>query len=120
MGLEQFSNTAKLEDLPGEKRKMRLLEEIIFTDRNGTKWTAPAESIVDGASIPRFFWRFIGSPFVGNYLRASVIHDVYCQTKSRPSKAVHKMFREAMLADGVTTFKARLMFKSVWYFGPEF
>ena len=120
MGLEQFSNTVKLEFIPLKARERRLLEEVVFTDRDGIKWVAPAGSIIDGASIPRFFWRIIGSPFVGLYVRASVIHDVYCKTKSKPSKAVHKMFREAMLADGVSKIKAKSMFKTVWYFGPEF
>lgn len=119
MGIEQFSNTAKLEHILGEKRNRRVLEEIVFTDLNGTKWIAPKDSIVNGASIPRVFWPLIGSPFVGLYVRASVLHDVYCQTKSKPHKSVHKMFRDAMLADGMSSLKAKAMFKAVWSFGPR-
>ncbi len=39
--------------------------EIIV--RAGTPW--------NGASIPRFFWRVFGSPFVGRHRKPSVIHD---------------------------------------------
>ena len=29
----------------------------------------------DGASIPRVFWRLIGSPLMGKYRRACIFHD---------------------------------------------
>ena len=51
---------------------MILLEDVSFTSK-GKIWTAPAGSVIDGASIPRFFWRVIGSPFIGYYRRASVV-----------------------------------------------
>jgi hypothetical protein len=114
-----FSNTVKAEWLEGEPRAMKLLEDLSFTDSSGKIWLATAGSIVDGASIPRFFWRVIGSPFVGLYRRASVIHDVYCESRTEPHEAVHKMFREAMLADGVDHIKAATMFKAVLDFGPK-
>lgn len=115
----QFYNTVKAEWLPDDPRKMQLLEIIIFKDSTGKIWTAPAGSIVDGASIPRFFWRAIGSPFVGLYRRASVVHDVYCATRSEPHEAVHKMFLDAMLADGVSEDKALSMYQAVAMFGPK-
>ena len=115
----QFDNTVKAEWLPDEPRKMRILETINFIDSSGKIWTAPSGSIVDGASIPRFFWRVMGSPFVGLFRRASVIHDVYCVTRSEPHEAVHNMFREAMLADGVSEEKALSMYQAVAMFGPK-
>ena len=113
-----FSNTVKVEWLI-DSRKMKLLEDVIFTDSNGVSWSAKAGSIIDGASIPRFFWRFIGSPFVGRYRRPSVIHDVYCESKSRPHKQVHECFREMMLADGVPVPKARTMYYAIRAAGPK-
>ena len=68
----------------GPDREMRLLEDFSFRDQDGTEWTVPAGSKVDGASIPRTFWAIVGPPFVGDYRRASVIHDHYCNTKERP------------------------------------
>jgi hypothetical protein len=114
-----FTNTVKVEWIKGEPRKMRLLEEISFMDSNGKMWTAPAGSIIDGASIPKFFWRLIGSPFVGKFREASVIHDVYCQTKSAPHADVHNMFHEAMRCNGVSKKKALVMYLAVVTGGPK-
>ena len=114
-----FSNTVKVEWKAGSSRKMTLLEDVTFTDSHGKVWLASADSKIDGASIPRFFWFLVGSPFVGRYRRASVIHDVYCVTRSEPYQAVHKVFNEMMKADKVTKLKRKIMFKAVWYFGPR-
>lgn len=112
-----FSNTVKTEWIEGEKRNQRLLEDVIFTDSKGVEWIAEAGSIINGASIPRFLWVW-GSPFVGHYRRSTVLHDVYCQTKSRPHKAVHKMFHEAIKEDGTKRVKANLMYRAVRLGGP--
>lgn len=114
-----FNNTVKVEWLDEEPRKMRLLEDITFKDSNGKYWIAQAGDIIDGASIPRFFWRVIGSPFVGLFRRASVIHDVYCVSQNRPAQEVHDCFKEMMLADGVPPWKASVMFQAVNIGGPR-
>ena len=36
----------------------------------------------DGASVPRFFWRVIGSNTDNKFLVASLIHDVLCENHS--------------------------------------
>src|SRR4029077_19182020 len=61
-----------------EDRNMEILREFLFTDPSSTKWIAPAGSVVDGASIPRALWTIVGSPYTGDYRRASVVHDVAC------------------------------------------
>lgn len=114
-----FLNTVKVEWVPGEKRKMRLLEDFVFIDSNGLEWRAKKDSIIDGASIPRFFWRVIGSPFIGLYREPSVIHDVFCQNKSRPAQDVHDCFKEMMLVNGVSDKKAETMYNAVNTFGPR-
>jgi len=63
--------------------------------------------------VYRAFWLFIGSPFVGKYRRASVVHDVYYGTKSEPRKQVDKMFYQAMRVDKVNYFKAKAMYYAV-------
>jgi len=100
-------------------RLMRLMEDVIYLDRNLKEWKAPKGAVVDGASIPRFFWRIIGSPFVGKYRRASAIHDYYCATKTEPHKEVHQMFYECMLSDGVGKTKAKMMYWAVRCCGPR-
>lgn len=101
------------------KREMRVLERLLYVADGGTLWEAPEGSVVDGASIPRIFWRVVGSPFVGKFRRASVIHDVYCVTKSRPHKEVHAVFEEMMRVDGVGSFKCKFMAWAVKLFGPK-
>jgi hypothetical protein len=94
-------------------RKMKLLEKLLFIDSTGLEWLAPKGAVVDGASIPRFLWFFIGSPYSGKYRRASVIHDVYYTSKTRLRKQADKMFYEAMRVDGVNYFKAKSMYLGV-------
>ncbi|PCH95653.1 MAG: hypothetical protein COB83_08010 [Gammaproteobacteria bacterium] len=108
-----FSGNVFTSWLAGGKRKMRLTKTLTFTDKNNKEWKAPRNSIIDGASIPRLFWLFIGSPFVGKYRRASVVHDVYYGTKSEPRKQVDKMFYQAMRVDKVNYFKAKAMYYAV-------
>ena len=105
--------------LNGQPRKMKLTEDFTFIDGKGKRWVAPKDSTIDGASIPRFLWVITGSPFIGLYRNASVIHDVYCVTKSEPHKAVHKMFYNAMIASGVSKFKAKKMYLAVKMGGPK-
>lgn len=85
---------------------MIVLSDVSYTDKVGKIWAVPAGTRIDGASIPPALWTFAGSPFVGNYRRASVIHDCYCDTKTEFSSDVNKMFREAMETDGVGYWEA--------------
>jgi len=65
-------------------RSMTLLSELRYTDPQGVVWIAPAGSQVDGASIPRSLWSFMGGPFEGKYRNASVLHDVAYEQRNRP------------------------------------
>lgn len=114
-----FDNTVKAEWLAGEPRDMRLLETVRFTDSAGKIWEAPDDSIINGASIPKFFWSFIGSPYVGLYRRPTVMHDVYCEKRTETHEATHQMFYEAMLADGMDVDEAERMFRAVRDYGPK-
>jgi hypothetical protein len=103
----------------GPDRKMKVLKNFTFVDDQGKRWVAPKGSVVDGASIPPELWSsVIGTPFVGDYRRATVLHDVACQQRVEPHKAVHRMFYEAMIADGVDEIRAQVMYLAVRSFGP--
>ncbi len=104
---------------PGEDRRMKLLAPFKFVDPRDLLWEAPAGWVVDGASIPRLFWR-LADPFIGDYRLASVVHDYYCDAQTRPSWMVHRMFREAMLCAGVAPWRAWIMWAAVRKFGPQF
>lgn len=100
-------------------RYMELVAPYSYIDGRGETWDVPAGAKVDGASIPAPLWSAIGGPFEGKYRNASVIHDYYCDTKSRHWEATHRVFYEAMLANGVERKLAQLMFYAVYRFGPR-
>lgn len=103
----------------GDDREMELLEDFAFIDPNGVRWDAPAGRVVDGASIPRLLWTVTGSPFVGDFRRASVLHDVACQDRRQPHESVHRMFYDAMKQDGVSEIQAQQFYFAVRVFGPK-
>jgi hypothetical protein len=114
----EFIGKVIVEWLP-DGRNMKLVDHFAYVDPRGRKWNAPAGSIVNGASIPQFAWSIIGGPFEGKYREASVIHDVACRNKDRPWQDVHEAFYMAMLASGVDTLKAKVMYAAVYHFGPR-
>jgi hypothetical protein len=114
----KFSGYAKTEWID-PKRKMRLLEDFIYTDPVGKQWNAPKDSIIDGASIPRLLWSFVGGPFEGEYRDASIVHDVACDQMTEPWQHVHLMFYDACRCRGVGEKKAKILFGAVWKFGPH-
>jgi hypothetical protein len=98
---------------------MKVLARFGYVDPTRIEWDAPAGSIVDGASIPRFAWSIIGGPFEGKYRDASVVHDVACDQRKRPWESVHEMFYSAMRASGVGSVLAKTMYAAVYHFGPR-
>ncbi|MDX0587086.1 DUF1353 domain-containing protein [Sinorhizobium medicae] len=100
-------------------REMTLTEPFEYIDPNGLSWKVPVGTSVDGASIPQIFWSLIGGPFDGMYRNASVVHDFYCQVRTRPYRNVHRVFREAMHTSGVPQSKSWLMYQAVNRFGPR-
>lgn len=100
-------------------RTMQLVQSYKYVDSHNVTWSVPAGTRVDGASIPSVFWSILGAPYTGKYRDASVIHDYYCETKSRHWKAVHRVFLDGMLAQGVDTVQAELMYLAVYRFGPR-
>ena len=89
---------------------MVLLNELRYTDPYGEVWVAPANSRVDGASIPRVFWSIIGAPFEGKYRKASVLHDVAYDQQSRSWEDADRMFYNAMRCSGVGAVTAKTMY----------
>ncbi len=97
----------------------QLSSEFNFLDPNGLMWGVPAGEKVDGASIPSAFWSFIGGPFSGKYINASVIHDYYCDVKTRTQHDTHRNFYYGMRASSVPLWRAKLMYWTVATFGPK-
>ena len=98
-------------------RSMTLLHELRYTDPKGHVWIAPANSVVDGASIPRSLWSFMGGPFEGKYRNASVLHDVSYDQQNRPWQDCDRMFYNAMRCSGVGPVEAKTMYYALYRFG---
>lgn len=113
-----FSSTPRVE-LLDDGRKLRLLEDFAFIDPRNRFWVAEKGAIVDGASIPRIFWTMIGGPLEGPYRNASIVHDVECVAKAKPSDDVHRMYYEACRCAGVSELTAKVMYWAVCNFGPR-
>lgn len=103
----------------GDGVHWELVNSFGFLDVRGTKWTVPSRARVDGASIPRALWSLVGSPLTGLYVEASVVHDYYCDIRSRPWRNVHRVFFEAMLASKVSEIQAKIMYAAVYFAGPR-
>mgnify|MGYP001324481332 CR=1 FL=1 len=113
----RFMGTPKTEWL--DERDMQLLDDFVYIDPNQIAWLAPKGSMINGASIPRDLWSWIGSPFVGKYRNASIVHDVACDQKQRSHHQVHRMFFDACLAGGVPEPEAKRLYWAVARYGPR-
>ena len=100
----------------GSDRHMRLLEEFWFRDPDGRVWRTPSDYWIDGASIPRALWTLVGSPYTGDYRRASVVHDKACdEAVGDPTarRAADRMFYHACRAGGCAVIEATLLYIGV-------
>jgi len=100
-------------------RTMQLVKPFAYVDPAGRRWSAEAGRQINGASIPAALWNTVGPPYVGDYRRATVLHDVACEDKTEPHEAVHLMFYYAMRCDGVGRAKSTLMYEAVRRYGPK-
>lgn len=73
----------------------------------------------DGASVPRLFWRVIGSNTDNSFLIAALIHDVLCENHSYVDNDRHfssEVFNALLTTSDVPAFKRFLMKHSVDFF----
>lgn len=79
-----------------------------FVIPKGYKW--------DGATIPRMFWRIIGSKTDPAFLIASMVHDVLCENHhyvDNDRYFADKVFERLLYVADVPAFQRWLMFHSV-------
>lgn len=100
-------------------RNIRLESDLVFIDPADVRWAAPKGAVVDGASIPKGFWSIIGGPLEGKYRNASIIHDWFCDKRTRTWQATHRVFYDGMIASGVGAVQAKLMYYAVLWGGPR-
>lgn len=75
--------------------------------------------LTDAASIPRFLWRVIGSPFTGKYTSSAILHDLLFATHIIPKVDADKLFLEMLEVEGVIWWKRTLMYYGVKWFGAS-
>ena len=100
---------------------------VDFLDAAEQRWSVPVGTLTDGASIPDIFIPLIGERNAEEYLQAAAVHDAYCgrgndklaEYHSRHWEDVHRMFYDAMIVNGVSPFKARIMYAAVYLGGPR-
>lgn len=83
-------------------------KDYIFTIKKDYCW--------DGATIPRFFWRLIGSKTDSKFLIPSMIHDVLCENHAYVDfdrYFADKVFERLLYVSGVLAFNRWLMFHCV-------
>jgi hypothetical protein len=114
----RFINDLIVKILP-DGENMELVQSYAFEDDEKRIWEVPPGTKVDGASIPRPLWSLVGSPLKGKYREASVIHDFFCENRRRPWDQTHKVFYDAMLANGVSAVQAKTFYFAVYRFGPR-
>jgi hypothetical protein len=117
-----FKGQAKvvfLEPKKSDDRNVQLFEPFGYKDSKGNDWDVPAGFVSNGASIPWSLWTFIGGPFDGPYRDAAIIHDYFCESKTRTWEETHAMFLEASLRRGVTESVAQTMYAGILYGGPR-
>ena len=103
-------------------RNMILEEDFYYIDEHLKQWSAPKGSHLNGATIPRSLWTTIGSPYVGLYRRASILHDVAVgelrsdvTVTSAERRLADRMFYSACRFDGCSQ-----RFASLLYIGVRF
>ena len=105
----------------------RTAKEIEFIDARPSKWVAPRNTLTDGASIPKLFFKVIGTPRSKEFINAATLHDAYCgvgnqslpQFHSNTWQNVHRMFYDALRVDGTPPKKAKIMYAAVYLAGPR-
>lgn len=93
---------------------MKELGVVLFDHKKMKKYqfTIRKNYCYDGATIPRFLWRLVGSPTDNVFLLASLIHDELCthhEYVNNDRQFSSKVFERLLRASGVNYFKARVM-----------
>jgi hypothetical protein len=128
MALRAFNSKRKEETMINKHFPLPLLVKFIdgevwelmapfeYVTKKGEVINVPTKFLSDFASIPRLFWRIIGSP-TGRYGPSAIIHDFLYYKKTYTRGKADKIFYEAMGILGVPNWKRSIMHLAVRSFG---
>lgn len=94
------------------------MEDLVYVDEDGFRYTAPAGTLTDFASVPRAVWWIW--PKNGRHSPAAVIHDHQCTERRFDSATVHALYRRALRACGCAWVTQAGQWLAVRLFGPRF
>lgn len=109
----------------GRERRVILLEPLTWRDPDGREVTVPEGYNSDGASLPQAVWWLMGGRLALEYIRAAMVHDFSCVFKADyPALVLSEeeasiRFYRGLRADGMGFPRARLCYRGVHHFGPE-
>jgi hypothetical protein len=96
-------------DFHNKKRPYRLMNTVIF-EHEDIKFVIHRGYNYDGATIPRFFYRIIGSKGEIEFLKPALVHDWMCEHKKKFSnKEASEIFTQLLIHYGVNKLKAFIM-----------
>jgi hypothetical protein len=98
-------------------RTMTPLTELRYARSEGNVWVAPIGSLVDGASIPRYLWSFMGGPFEGKISECLRVARCVVWGQEAAVQDCDRMFYYAMRCSGVSAVEAKTMFYALYRFG---
>jgi hypothetical protein len=104
---------------PKSRNKYEVCEDYPFKI-DAQVMTIPKGFISDGASIPKAFWKIIGTPFSPSFIEAAIVHD-FLISKQYNAKHSDQMFYDMLVYTGVSIVKARVMYIAIrlfinWYY----
>jgi hypothetical protein len=99
-------------------RNMETLSDFEYIDPDQQSWFVPKGTKTDGASVPRALW-ILYAPFSGLYRDSALVHDHYCQNRTRTWQETHEAFYNGLRASGVSEHDSQMMWAAVYLFGPR-
>lgn len=117
--LEKFS----IKQYPFINRKALAVKLFDRIKQKPYGFTIPKGFCYDGASIPRIFWRLIGSNTDNSFLIPALIHDVLCENHNyvdNDREFSTKVFNALLVVSDVGKYKRYLMKNSVNIFQKLF
>lgn len=97
---------------------LQLVDDFGYVDKSGKIWLAGKGTYLNGGSIPRPLWGRIGSPFIGPFRKASIIHNNYIGTHPSPfcdivkRRQADEMYYHACLHCGCSNRLASIIYIS--------
>ena len=112
----QAEEKKSIKKYPFINKKILKVQLIDYKKNKKYNFEIPKGYCYDGATIPRLFWRVIGSNTDNRFLIAALIHDVLCENHNYVDcdrKFSTKVFNALLEANDVCAVKRFLMKNSV-------